>query len=135
MRSFITRLVPMLGLACVIAYAVRERPDSHDARPSVLSAPAPTARSTTFDAPRPALAAAPSPSLEAMRRAAGDYAALAVLPPEDADWVLGEVARTQQVRALGETERSELIAQLASIRMFTVLEREEPLALPEERAP
>lgn len=60
---------------------------------------------------------------------------LAVLPPEDVEWVLDAVARTESVRELSEGDREALIAQLASVRRFAVLERTEPMAVEPEVGP
>ena len=58
--------------------------------------------------------------------------ALAGLQPEDVEWVLDRVERTQSVRTLTDAERLQLMSELASIRMFTVLERTEEMSPREE---
>lgn len=51
---------------------------------------------------------------------------LTTLPPEDIEWVLDHVERTESVRELDEAQRARLIAQLVSVRMHDVIERTEP---------
>lgn len=77
--------------------------------------------------------AAPEGAREAAAAAA--EAGLAALPPEDVEWVLDAVARTESVRQLSEPEREALIAQLSSVRMHAVLERTEPMAVAPEVQP
>lgn len=74
---------------------------------------------------------------EAARGAAapGEEGGLAALPPEDVEWVLDAVARTESVRQLSAPEREALIAQLSSVRMHAVLERTEPMAVEPEVVP
>lgn len=62
-------------------------------------------------------------------------AGLAALPPEDVEWVLDAVARTESARELSEQDREALIAQLSSVRMHAVLERTEPMAVAPEVLP
>lgn len=59
-------------------------------------------------------------------------AALSELPPEDAEWVLAEAARYQAARDLSAEDHQRLVQQLASIRQFAVIERQDPLA-PQEQ--
>jgi hypothetical protein len=65
----------------------------------------------------------------------GEEAGLAGLPPEDAEWVLDAVARTESARALSERDREALIAQLSLVRRHAVLERTEPMAVEPEVLP
>lgn len=65
----------------------------------------------------------------------GEEAGLAGLPPEDAEWVLDAVARTESARALSEQDREALIAQLSLVRRHAVLERTEPMAVEPEVLP
>ena len=61
-----------------------------------------------------------------------EISALAGLQPEDVEWVLDRLERAQSVRVLTEQERMQLMSELASIRMFAVLERTEDMTPREE---
>lgn len=97
--------------------------------PRAPLAPLPVAASPAAALPAPA---APASAASGAPSSAAD-AALAALPPEDAEWVLDEAARYEAARSLGAADREALISQLASARTHVVLERTEPwLTEPEE---
>lgn len=116
----------------VVAVASRVPGDTHPA--GSAATPSPTPRVTASRA-QPALAQPAAVGPDTQLRGATDVAAVAGLPPEDIDWVLAEVTRTETVRQLSDAERSQLIAELASTRMFTVLEREAPMEWQPEDMP
>jgi hypothetical protein len=121
--------LPMFAIAALAAGWFSRR-DSNLARIPVV--PVATSASATWLPPSNASPAAAfaiaEPPLDP------EAAALATLPPEDVQWVLDEVARTEAVRAMTEPERLQLLTQLASIRMFTVLERQDPMSPAQEEA-
>ena len=97
-------------------------------------------RDRASDRPSAARLAAATPAIEAAPAEAAEAEdpeldALAGLPPEDVEWVLDRVERTQSVRALSAAERLQLMSELASIRMFAVLERTEAMTPPVEVMP
>lgn len=125
-RSHVT--LALGAAATLVAVGLATRAPEHRLP---AAAPNPAAQWVTTSRTQPALVQPRAVSLAG----AADVAAVAGLPPEDIDWVLAEVTRTQTVRELGAAERSQLIAELASIRMFTVLEREAPLEQQPEDMP
>lgn len=132
-------LLAIAAVGVVVLGARREQPS--EARREQPSAPEDKAGAATARGPGGAPAVgAPGSALavaEGARGAAapGEEAGLAALPPEDVEWVLEAVARTESVRQLSEPERAALIAQLSSVRMHAVLERTEPMAVAPEVQP
>ncbi len=139
------RLIFLIGAGVAIALAVRvEQRLSSSTSPSstapldpqaVAARPVNSSGDRTASAPSAAAAESSTPGAAAAAAAApADADPLTALPPEDAEWVLEEVARTEQARALSAQEQRELTAQLASVRMHAVLERTEPMAVEPEGA-
>lgn len=105
-RSLALAAGPVVVAAVFLAWSLRHPPDSRP--PPKVSLPAPAKSGSP-----PTLV---EPPIE-----------LSALPPEDAAWVQAEAARYQAARDLSPAEQKRLLQQLASIRQFAVLERQEPL--------
>ncbi len=108
-RSLALAAGPVVA-AVFLIWNLRQSPDSQ--RPPESSPP------TTQHAGAPP----PPPTLVEPPRV------LPELPREDAEWVLAEAARYQAARDLSAEDHQRLVQQLASIRQFEVIERQEPLA-------
>jgi hypothetical protein len=109
-----SRMLLLLAIAIAIAFEMTPTPMPPRTvvqRERVVITPRTAPR---LPSERPAVRADPDP--------------LEPLLPEDAEWVLDAIARTESVRALSNEERRALTAQLVSVRMHAVLERTEPLA-------
>lgn len=132
-------LLAVAAVGGVVLGARREQPreQASDApSPPEEKAGALTARGSGAAPAVGAPGSAPSvPEAARGAAASGEESGLAALPPEDVEWVLDAVARTESVRQLSAPEREALIAQLSSVRMHAVLERTEPMAVEPEVVP
>ena len=127
-----------VALAIALDAAPASAPQPAPSAQDTASPAAPLAASAPPGAPTPTAAVptrAPAPAPPGVIAASSEPGAaddsitdmLSSLPPEDVEWVLDEVARHQQVRAVDDQALVQLVSQLASVRQHAVLERTEPM--------